>query len=167
MEKNEQSNAIDLLRAIDRLRRVWKNASPGTTINKSQFFTLMALYSKGRECFSGTCGHPEVDPYEPITLSTLAKIMRQSMPAVSQRITQLEEMGYVQRKQDQNDRRTVWITLTEQGNSLLQDTCHTVFHRIERVMDAIDAQGQDSRQMIDAFNCLADVMQQEFRPKDS
>ena len=84
MKEMENSNALQMLRAMDRIRRAWKNASPSETLNKSQFFTLMTLHNKGTDVFGGKC--PHVDPYEPMTLSALAKAMNQSMPAVSQRI---------------------------------------------------------------------------------
>ena len=93
MKEMENSNALQMLRAMDRIRRAWKNASPSETLNKSQFFTLMTLHNKGADVFGGKC--PHVDPYEPMTLSALAKAMNQSMPAVSQRIRRLEELGYV------------------------------------------------------------------------
>ncbi len=152
---------IQLLRSVDRVRRAWKNASPGTQINKSQFFTLMALRNKGGEGFDHICPHP--DPFQPMTLSALAKAMHQSMPAVSQRITKLEEMGCVERRPDEHDRRTVWIGLTEQGNALLSESCHIMFRRWQRVMERLEQQdAQSMDRMIDSFNRLADAVQAEF-----
>lgn len=157
----EKSNALQMLRAMDRIRRAWKNASPSETLNKSQFFTLMTLHNKGSSGFEECC--PNADPYAPMTLSALAKAMNQSMPAVSQRIRRLEELGYVCRTPDETDRRTVWIALTEQGNTLLQNNCHDMFRRLERMMTRLERQGERTPdQVIEAFNYLADAMEEEF-----
>ncbi|TCL50196.1 MarR family winged helix-turn-helix transcriptional regulator [Allofournierella massiliensis] len=161
MKEMENSNALQMLRAMDRIRRAWKNASPSETLNKSQFFTLMTLHNKGADAFGGKC--PHVDPYEPMTLSALAKAMNQSMPAVSQRIRRLEELGYVCRTPDESDRRTMWIALTGQGNALLQENCRDMFRRLERMMTRLERQGERTpAQVIEAFNYLADAMEEEF-----
>ena len=161
MEEMQNSDALQMLRAMDRVRRIWKNANPGNTLNKSQFFTLMTLHNKGSHVFEERCPHP--DPYAPMTLSALARAMHQSMPAVSQRIHRLEELGYVCRTPDKTDRRTVWIALTESGNALLQQTCRDMFCRLERMMHRLEQQGNRTpAQVIEAFNCLAEAMEEEF-----
>lgn len=161
MKELENSNALQMLRAMDRIRRAWKNASPSETLNKSQFFTLMTLHNKGSSVFEECC--PHTDPYAPMTLSALAKAMNQSMPAVSQRIRRLEELGYVCRTPDETDRRTMWIALTEPGNELLQRTCQDMFRRLERMMTRLERQGERTpAQVIEAFNYLADAMEEEF-----
>lgn len=158
----ESNQTLELLSAMDRLRRAWKNVSPGTSLNKSQFFTLMTLRNKGRQDFFPDCCNPG-DSFEPMTLSELSKAMKQTMPAVSQRIRKLEELGYVERTQDQNDRRTIWIRLTQQGYDLLKETCHTMFERLNRVLERVNQNGQNNaQQMIEAFHCLADAVQTEF-----
>lgn len=162
MENPETKQTLELLAAMDRWRRAWKNANLGTALNKSQFFTLMTLQNKGNERFvPDRCNWQ--DPFEPMTLSELAKAMNQTMPAVSQRIRKLEEMGYVERTQDETDRRTVWIRLTEHGQDLLKETCHKMFDRLNRVLQRINEnEQQDVQQMIDSFNCLAKAVQMEF-----
>ena len=89
--------------------------------------------------------------------------MNQSMPAVSQRIRRLEELGYVCRTPDESDRRTMWIALTGQGNALLQENCRDMFRRLERMMTRLERQGERTpAQVIEAFNYLADAMEEEF-----
>ena len=162
MEDLETNQVLELLRAMDRLRRAWKSTNPGDALNKSQFFTLMTLQNKRAERFAGQ-PTTDVDPFAPMTLSELAKTMRQTMPAISQRIRQLEKLGYVSRKQDQNDRRTVWIQLTESGYEVLQQTCCSMFHRLERILKTVNKDGQqNARQLIDSLNRLADAARREF-----
>ena len=52
---------------------------------------------------------------KPVTLSELAGMMRQSLPALSQRVTVLEEKGFVERVANPADRRVTGLRLTEAG----------------------------------------------------
>lgn len=154
----EHRQALELLREVDRLRRAWKRAIPNTGINKSEFFTLYTLRhpnGHGSACSS--------EPPAPMTLSTLAKTMKQSMPAVSQRITKLEELGYVCRVPDDHDRRTVWIHLTPSGSALLQSTGQEMLGKLEHVLQRLDTQeGVDAQLLIQAFHSLAVAVEAEF-----
>ena len=94
--EEKQLRSMQLFRLMDRMRRAWTVFTPKPEISKSQFGTLLALRHGGkRPCEDKECRNR--DPFEPMTLSELAKIMNQSMPALSQRISKLEGMGYVQR----------------------------------------------------------------------
>lgn len=158
MHAQPHSRALELLREMDRFRRAWKLAIPNTGINKSEFFTLYTLRhpnGHGLSCNSSDSA--------PMTLSTLAKAMKQSMPAVSQRITKLEELGYVRRVPDDHDRRTMWIHLTESGNDLLQTTGEEMLGKLEHVLQRLDTQsGVDAQLLIQAFRSLAAAVEAEF-----
>lgn len=158
MHTQPHSPALELLREMDRLRRAWKLAIPNTGINKSEFFTLYTLRhpnGHGPSCNSSDSA--------PMTLSTLAKAMKQSMPAVSQRITKLEELGYVRRVPDDHDRRTVWIHLTDSGNDLLHTTGEEMLGKLEHVLQRLDTQsGVDAQLLIQAFRSLAAAVEAEF-----
>lgn len=58
---------------------------------------------------------PAIPAAKPVTLSELAGAMRQSLPALSQRVTALEERGFVERVADPADRRVTGLRLTETG----------------------------------------------------
>ena len=58
---------------------------------------------------------PSAPSAKPVTLSELAGMMRQSLPALSQRVTVLEEKGVVERVANPTDRRVTGLRLTEAG----------------------------------------------------
>lgn len=161
MHAQSYSRSLELLREMDHLRRVWKLAIPNTGINKSEFFTLYTLrHPSGPTLGCRSCSQ---DDPAPMTLSTLAKAMKQSMPAVSQRITKLEELGYVQRVPDDHDRRTVWIHLTQAGSTLLQSTGEEMLGKLEHVLERLDTQhGVNAQLLIQAFRSLAMAVEEEF-----
>ncbi|MGI5893377.1 MAG: MarR family winged helix-turn-helix transcriptional regulator [Candidatus Merdivicinus sp.] len=156
MDQNNQW--IGLFQSIDRLRRTWRNlALEEHSINKSQLFTLINLRYKGISCLSGL---DESDPFEPMTLSGLARAMGQTMPALSQRISQLDQMGYVARTQDQNDKRTVWIQLTPEGLELIQKIQKYFAERLSQVTQIL---GEEKMMQIQGdFHSLASAIEQVF-----
>lgn len=158
MHTKDHRRALELLREMDRLRRAWKQAIPNTGINKSEFFTLYTLrHPQGHDL---SCSSSELVP---MTLSSLAKTMKQSLPAVSQRITKLEELGYVRRVHDEHDRRTLWIHLTQSGTALLQSTGEEMLGKLERVLQRLDTQdGVDAQLLTQAFRSLATAVEAEF-----
>lgn len=158
MHTKDHRRALELLREMDRLRRAWKQAIPNTGINKSEFFTLYTLrHPQGHDL---SCSSSELVP---MTLSSLAKTMKQSLPAVSQRITKLEELGYVRRVPDEHDRRTLWIHLTQSGTALLQSTGEEMLGKLERVLQRLDTQdGVDAQLLTQAFRSLATAVETEF-----
>lgn len=158
MHTKDHRRALELLREMDRLRRAWKQAIPNTGINKSEFFTLYTLrHPQGHDL---SCSSSELVP---MTLSSLAKTMKQSLPAVSQRITKLEELGYVRRVPDERDRRTLWIHLTQSGTALLQSTGEEMLGKLERVLQRLDTQdGVDAQLLTQAFRSLATAVEAEF-----
>lgn len=161
MHSHPYSRSLELLREMDRLRRAWKLAIPNTGINKSEFFTLYTLRHPNGS--SLTCDLCSGEQPAPMTLSTLAKAMKQSMPAVSQRISKLEELGYVQRVPDEHDRRTIWIHLTEAGNDLFQTTGAEMLGKLEHVLQRLDTQdGVSAQLLIQAFHSLALAVEEEF-----
>ncbi|HVJ49272.1 MarR family winged helix-turn-helix transcriptional regulator [Desulfitobacterium sp.] len=56
---------------------------------------------------------------EEVTISILSELLEISKPAVSQMINVLEDKGYVERMTTKNDRRIVYVRLTECGEQRL------------------------------------------------
>ena len=74
--EEKQLRSMQLFRLMDRMRRAWTVFTPKPEISKSQFGTLLALRHGGkRPCEDKECRNR--DPFEPMTLSELAKIMNQ------------------------------------------------------------------------------------------
>lgn len=104
----------EMFRLMDRVRRAWLSVTPHESLNKSQFATLMAISRRSGQC----CGSASKQG-EPVMPSALADDMHQSRPALSQRIHELEEMGYIERVPDPTDRRVAGARLTEEGLQVL------------------------------------------------
>lgn len=102
-------NLDEMFHHINRMRKAWEQVSPSKQLNKSQFTTLFALARLSG--YYASQGKAE----KPVTLSALAGAMHQSLPALSQRVTALEEKGFLDRVADKADRRVTGLRLTETG----------------------------------------------------
>lgn len=73
-----------------------------------------------------------------MTLSAIADTLRQTMPAVSQRISRLEAMGYVERVDAPGpDKRMTGLRLSVQGLALVQQTRAGMNQRLDAMMAQI------------------------------
>lgn len=152
---------LALLYAVGRLQHALRGVVlEGAPLNKSQLFTMLTLRYKGKR----EIPPPEkIDPYEPMTLSGLAREMGQTTPALSQRITQLEEMGYVRRSPDSRDRRTVWIQLTPKGFHVMRQAGDNFSKRMEKVSGML---GEDTiARMTDDFDRISGTLEAAFAPE--
>ncbi len=60
--------------------------------------------------------------FAPTTARTLSKVMDINPGTISVYVQRLVEKGLVSRSQDEQDRRTWWLSLTENGEDAYQDT---------------------------------------------
>ncbi len=102
----------ELFCSMDRVRKAWHSVIPCDTLSKSQFLTLMTIYHYEKPQQNEALSRP-------VKLSALANSMGQSLPALSQRVKLLEDMGYIRRIPDPDDRRIMGIQLTEEGIQVL------------------------------------------------
>lgn len=80
----------------------------------------------------------------PLRVRDLSKIMRVSSPTATQHLNKLEEQGFVRREQSKDDRREVFIVLTDLG-----------FEELEAHRNALDQNIRDLIQNIGTENAEA------------
>lgn len=143
-----ENQAADFFEAMDRVKRAWKRVTSCGEISKSQFGTLMSIWHHGVQAARN--GALSAD--EPISLSALVAVMNQSIPALSQRVRSLEDMGYVERVPDKNDRRVSGVRLTEEGKEILL----LARGRLNGIMlQAINELGSENAEML--INLLSEL----------
>jgi DNA-binding MarR family transcriptional regulator len=89
-------------------------------------------------CIAGLAGEGG-----PVTVSRLAKRMRQTMPAISQKISGLEHGGYLVRAALPADRRVSCIALTEKGRKVSDDALRAFLSRIEQALNGLGDAGTE------------------------
>lgn len=97
--------ASDFRMATFRLARRLRSQRAVDTMSDGQFAVLAALKVHG-----------------PHTLGELAERERVSAPSMNRTVNCLEELGYLSRTPDENDRRKVVIELTDGGREVVVET---------------------------------------------
>ncbi|TDL46212.1 MULTISPECIES: MarR family winged helix-turn-helix transcriptional regulator [Microbacterium] len=97
--------ASDFRMATFRLARRLRSQRAVDTMSDGQFAVLAGLKVHG-----------------PHTLGELAERERVSAPSMNRTVNCLEELGYLSRTPDENDRRKVVIDLTESGRDVVVET---------------------------------------------
>ena len=93
--------------------------------------------------------------YRPYTLTELADRHSVSSPTMSSTISTLEERGWVKRERSTEDRRIVWVSITPEGQFVLNDIQDEVARRIAALLD--DLSDGDKERMIDGLTILRDA----------
>jgi DNA-binding MarR family transcriptional regulator len=60
-----------------------------------------------------------VEKFGPLTLGALADHERVAPPSVTKVVAKLEQIGYVERRADEKDRRVAWVSITATGRAHL------------------------------------------------
>lgn len=150
----------ELFVQMDRMRKAWQNVSPSSRLNKSQFGTLFALARFSCSGEAGQDGGPE-KAAKPVMVSTLADIMHQSMPAISQRVTALEEKGFLERVADPDDRRVTGLRLTAEGRREMD----VAFRQFGGILSRAEARvgERDMQTLLRLMGELADALEASAR----
>lgn len=95
----------------------------------------------------------------PVTVGELSAKRKAKLPAVTRLIRRLEEKGWVQRKQDDADRRMVWLELTAEGRTLLEKLARNR----EKVFAEMFAKipPDEQKKIVEGFRMLLDSANEE------
>ena len=139
--------AAQLMAAMERLHRVWMDFRPLGPVKRSDIMLLGRLVEL------------EGNGTPPPTTGQLARQMRQSPPAITQKVNALERQGFVQRVQDTEDRRVSCIRLTERGRAAIQEAMGKVLSRMD---EALDKMGEEkNRQLMLLLQQLGECLENE------
>lgn len=138
---------------------------PCESMGKAESAAQCEIPSKGESAAPGkpaapgeaaANAEPAAPSAKPVTLSELAFAMHQSLPALSQRVTVLEEKGFVERVADPADRRVTGLRLTEAG----QREMDIAFRRFSGVLSqAVERVGkQNMNLLLQLLGELADAL---------
>lgn len=102
---------------------------------------------------------------EPKSMTTIAKLMRVTTGTLTKAMDGLTEKGYVIRERSKQDKRVVWVYLTEKGKAA--HAHHEGFHR--EMIDSIKSQltEQETPVLIYSLAKLADYFQQVYGIEDN
>lgn len=110
------------LEEIAQFRKTWATFHPVLPVSHSELSML------------GVVAQMSEKDGEPVTVSRIAELMKQSRPGVSQKLSLLEQDGLIKRVEDKDDRRMAHVVLTEEGARLAETAFREFLGRIESAL---------------------------------
>lgn len=101
---------------------------------------------------------------EPKSMSTVAKLMKVTTGTLTKAMDGLTEKGYVVRERSRQDKRVVWVSLTEKGKAAYAH--HEDFHRTMIANVKSQLTEQETPILIYALAKLVDYFQQVYGMED-
>lgn len=132
-EKENDPRVRELFQAAAEIRDLFVNYSPLSELSQGQFFLMRHLYMFEAH----GCAMPHLPPgtYDEqehgLKITALAGLMRNAPPTISQKVDELEALGYIQRRRSKRDRRAVYVSLTDKGRSLVKEAV-TIYDSLGR-----------------------------------
>jgi DNA-binding MarR family transcriptional regulator len=119
-------------------------------ISFTDFTTLSAIYHNEKN--SGC-----------IQISKIAKILEVAPPAVSRSLKGLEDRNFIIRSIDKEDRRNIYVEITEEGIAILKETENIMSNVYENVYDKMGA--DEMQQMAHSLETFYDLCKAEIEKK--
>lgn len=94
---------------------------------------------------------------EKIKISDLSMFMNVSKPAITFMITDLEKRGLVERIYDKQDRRRIFLSLTEKGEEFVEKSEEEANNFFAQVFEKLGE--HDSDELIRIFEKLGDILE--------
>ena len=136
----------ELLTALHLIKRGHGGTVPKVPIRKSEMFALM------------TIGKLILKYPDGIKLSTLSKTLNLAPPTVTPMINSLEESGFIIRVGSKQDRRVVFIQLTEMGQTFLTEKEKHFKSNIQALVEYLGQ--EDTKELIRLVRKTANFLEQ-------
>ena len=117
--------ASELFRRLQSVRRQWDLFVPPPPLNRSDMMML------------GLVEHLHSHDEKGITVSLLARITGQTLPAVSQKVSSIEAQGLIRRVASKSDRRSARIEPTPKGLETARQAMDEFFGRLQKALDRL------------------------------
>ncbi len=123
-KNNEEINIVDIFSIFHTFFKSWRGIMQDAGLKGVEMQTLMTIAHFHDECINETKKEQEsFDKIntEPVTVGAIAAKMELSLPATSQKISALEEHGYIERTFSKNDKRVTCVKITQNGEKQIKE----------------------------------------------
>lgn len=145
MEKKEIINALNMysFASFDLLR---KFQGPIKTIRPKDIFILTYIYRNNAE--------------HKVTISDLSTVLHVTPAAISQSVNNYEKQGWVKRVRSTEDRRTVYVQITEKTVKALEDSWYENQEKLSKFIDYLGL--EDSQALVNIVSKTAAYLNVEI-----
>ena len=143
----------ELLAVMKNIKKRFSAASPVFEISKGEFFALQEILQHEKK--EKEKGNRE---YHGMTVSECSRRMELSKPAASQLLRILENKGFILRSTTENDRRIVYIRLSERGRKSVEYASCAWQQFVEEVFNRLGE--NNTRNFISICRRLDEIMEE-------
>lgn len=149
-----------LFKQIFLMKKLMNHVSFENNLPRGTFYLLYTIYKRGKTI--------DGQPYIGISVSDLSKHLIVSKPAISKTLGELEKKGWIARVSSQNDRRMVYVCITEQGQNLAKQAWHKIDQQLDELMELLGEEDVQNliRIMGKMNDCLADKNKERMMNHD-
>lgn len=141
------SRRQELLEALHKLKRTSQFDLHDGELSRGECYLLQQISKQKNTPEDGAPG---------VRISDLSASARMSKPAVSQMLNVLEDRGMVRRIMTKNDRRVVYVALTEDGKAVLNRFYQHAGAMMDRLISRLGP--EDTDLLIRLINRLYDIL---------
>ena len=138
--RNEQDLSIELQNVLGKLKRSASLRHGHSKLKGAEKHILLLI--------------ADLNDGKPVTTSEIASKIGVTLAAVTHQINALEKEGLINRVQDKDDRRIIFIELSRKGNTQVIKLKHEFSKRIKKLSDFLGE--KDTRSLIRIIEKLAD-----------
>lgn len=135
-----------------------KRYHPKLKLHQGEFMMLGAIHGCMKEAYN------KDNNSMGISVSELSEKTHATRPAVSKMLTSLEDKGYIKRTTSPIDRRVIYITLTEKGQSIIDEALQTMYQVMDNAFQSLGK--EDSKELIALMRKLSDALNEQLLTGD-
>lgn len=157
----DNTKGQELFVVMSKIIKIVKKFHPTAKIHPGEFMMLGAIHGctiKARELDKNSAG---------ISVGELTDKIHATKPAASKMLGAIEDKGYIKRAISPTDRRVVYISLTELGQSIIDEAYSSMFELTDNVMKSMG--DEDSVELLRLMYKLYDIicMEMEHHNKEN
>ena len=155
---NIEQKSKEFLASISKIKKLGHKNKKSKDFKSGMIMTM--------KCIQHDClNHKNDEEYYGMKTSDLTKNLDITKPATSKILNSMEEEGFIERFSNKNDRRVVYVKLTEEGESFLTEQNMKFENFICKVVDKMGE--EDTDKLISLFGKLYDVIEEiQLEQKD-
>lgn len=147
MENNQRDQLFEVL---NKLKKIRHSTSAFEGLPPGEFFMLHTIARCIKE-------KQDTEDDSGIKVSVLSPNLHMSKPAVSQMLNSLESKGLIERRVDKNDRRLVLVSLTSDGNALMEENHKKLVNAVDNLIQKFGE--SDTKTLISLLNKLYGLLE--------
>lgn len=153
----ESSLGQELIGVSNELRKLL-HRGPVQPVYPGEFMALNAIYWAAGKLEQQESEAPGVK------MGEISRKLHATKPATSKMINALEQKGYVSRVYGKQDRRIVYICLTQEGKEVIETAIEEMEKRVAQLVEKL---GEDStKELIRILRRLHDIIEEDFMKGD-